>query len=169
MQIWSLMLLGANLIALGLLLWRGERFDRIAAAAVAGFIVMEPLIFGLQIHTWRVGISLANTLLFVALWQVAERHARWWLIFAAAIQLLAAVSTLVPLLPSEFTTHTGIVVRGALWTLTSILLFLALVEIDFDRRFRALQHHRGKSHGRDPETRSPVQDLDPRQTVPERG
>lgn len=128
-------LLVANLLALALLTFKGGRFERIAALLVLGTVIAEPFAAGLHIGTWRIGIVAVNAALLCGLWILAELADRWWLILAAALQLILVLTALMPLMGEGFATQTGVIVRLALWTLISAVLFLGVWEAWADRRF----------------------------------
>ena len=132
---WSLALLATNLVALGLLFWRGRGVERIASPIFLVAIFIEPILHPLQIGTWRVGSLLANLGLFLALWKLSERADRWWLVVAAAIQLVILITNLMPLMTGDFTTHTGVAIRSGLWVGISFTLFAGAWEARAAKRF----------------------------------
>lgn len=134
-SVWNVILLAANTIALGLLLWRGEWPERIGAALIATAIVAEPFVQGLQIGTWRLGLLLVNLSLFAGLIVLSERWDRWWTVFAAAFQLILVLTFLMPVMTSEFSNHTGVVIRLCLWAIISFILFAGAWEAWAARRF----------------------------------
>lgn len=133
--VWSLGLLAANLVALALLLWRGDRVERFAALTLLAAIFIEPFAYPLQAGTWRVGGLLVNLGLFLGLWLAAERANRWWLVLASALQLVIFLTHLMPLMTPEFTTHTGVVIRSGLWAGVSLTLFAGVWESRAAKRF----------------------------------
>ena len=132
---WSLALLAANLVALGLLFWRGGGVERIASPIFLVAIFIEPFLHPLQIGTWRVGSLLANLGLFLALWALSEKADRWWLVVSAAIQLVILTTNLMPLMTGDFTTHTGVAIRSGLWVGISFTLFGGVWEARTAKRF----------------------------------
>lgn len=132
---WSLTLLAANLVALGLMLWRGAWPERIAAPVFAVAIFIEPFLYPIQIGTWRLGSGILNLCLFLVLWVLTEKANRWWLVLAAAIQLIILFTNLMPLMTRDFTTHTGVAIRSGLWVGISITLFASVWEAAAARRF----------------------------------
>jgi hypothetical protein len=150
--LWSL-----NLTGLALLIWKGERVERYAAAMIAAYIFLEPWLQPLQLLSWRVGLAGLNLALFVGLCRLSARSTRWWLVLAAALQLLIVCTHLLPFLSSDLTIWTGVAVRLALWTLISLTIFGGVWEAMADRRFREMAdgrrhgacHRAGSDHGLD--------------------
>lgn len=132
---WSLTLLAANLLALGLMVWRGAWPERIAAPIILIAIFVEPFLYPVQIGTWRVGSGLLNLSLFLAFWTLSEKADRWWLVVAAAIQLIILTTNLMPLMTGDFTTHTGVAIRSGLWVGVSLTLFASVWESSAAKRF----------------------------------
>ncbi|MNN97095.1 hypothetical protein D3C81_2161920 [compost metagenome] len=71
------------------------------------------------------------------------RSTRWWLVLAAALQLLVVCTHLLPFLSSQLTAWTGVTVRLALWALISLTIFGGAWEAMADRRFREAADGRG--------------------------
>lgn len=131
----NLVMLTANVAAIGLMWAKGERPERIASALIAITVASEVLVQDIQFGTWRVGILLANTFLLIGLWVLAEISDRWWLVLATALQLLLVLSALMPLMGLNFAIDTGVAVRMSLWAAISIVMFLSVAEAYADRRF----------------------------------
>lgn len=132
-----------NITGLVLLAWKGARIERYAAALLATYILVEPMVLPLHISTWKVGLAGLNMVLFIGLWRLSIRSTRWWLVLAAALQFLVVCTHLLPFLSSQLTAWTGVTVRLALWTLISLTIFGGAWEAVADRRFRALTDGRG--------------------------
>ena len=132
-----------NIVGLALLAWRGARVDRYAAAILATYILVEPLVLPVQVSTWKVGLAGLNLALFIGLWRLSVRSTRWWLVLAAALQLLVVCTHLLPFLSSQLTAWTGVTVRLALWALISLTIFGGAWEAMADRRFREAANGRG--------------------------
>lgn len=139
--VWSLVLLTANLVALGLLFWRGGRTERFTALIILAAIFAEPFLHPVQVGTWRMGSLLVNLCLFLALWTACERSDRWWLVVASAIQLVILITHLMPLMTSDFTTHTGVAIRSGLWAGISLTLFAGVWETWAAKRFEREGRH----------------------------
>lgn len=150
LTVWQTTLLAANLAAVLLLLWRGDRPERIAAALILGLLILEPLAYPLRINAWRVGGLLVNVGFFIGLAWLAERWDRWWLIFAAAVELLLAMTFVMPLMTDEFSVRTGIAVRLGLWGIISLILFAGAWEAWAARRFarEGIFHEQDNIRGR---------------------
>lgn len=131
----QLAILAANLAALVLLVWRGERPERIAALMIVALLVLEPLLDPLRINAWRVGGGLVNLALFAGFVWLAERWDRWWVVLAASVQLLLVLTFLMPLMTDEFSVRTGIALRLGLWAVISIILFIGAWEAWAAQRF----------------------------------
>lgn len=136
--LWSL-----NLAGLALLVWKGARVERCAAAMIAAYVLLEPWLQPLQLSSWRVGLAGLNLALFVGLWRLSASSTRWWLVLAAALQLLIVCTHLLPFLSSELTIWTGVAVRLTLWTLISLTILGGVWEAMADRRFREVARGRG--------------------------
>mgnify|MGYP001584608443 CR=1 FL=1 len=150
--LWSL-----NLTGLALLVWKGERVERYAAAMIAAYIFLEPWLQPFQLSSWRVGLAGLNLALFVGLCRLSARSTRWWLVLAAALQLLIVCTHLLPFLSSDLTIWTGVAVRLTLWTLISLTILGGVWEAMADRRFKEMadgrrhgaRHRAGSDHGLD--------------------
>lgn len=148
--LWSL-----NCAGLALLVWKGARVERYAAALLATYILVEPMVLSLQLSTWKVGLAGLNLALFIGLWRLSARSTRWWLVIAAALQFLIVCTHLLPFLSSQLTAWTGVTVRLTLWTLISLMIFGGAGEAMADRRFReaadgrgtGANHRTGSEHG----------------------
>lgn len=138
--LWSL-----NCAGLALLAWKGARVERYAAALLTTYILVEPMVLSLQLSTWKVGLAGLNLALFIGLWLLSARSTRWWLVIAAALQLLVVCTHLLPFLSSQLTAWTGVTVRLTLWTLISLTIFGGAWEAMADRRFREAADGRGTS------------------------
>jgi len=137
--------------------WKGARDERCAAALLATYILIEPLVLPLQLSTWKIGLASLNVALFAGLWGLSVRSTRWWLVVAAALQLLVLCTHLLPFLSSQLTAWTGVTVRLTLWTLISLTILGGIWEAMADRRFREMadgrqhdaNHRSGPKHGLD--------------------
>ncbi|MNS14765.1 hypothetical protein D3C72_463890 [compost metagenome] len=150
--LWSL-----NIAGVALLAWKGARVERYAAALLATYILVEPLVLPFHLSTWKMGLAGLNLALFIGLWRLSAHSTRWWLVLAAALQLLIVCTHLLPFLSSQLTAWTGVTVRLALWTLISLTIFGGVWEAMADRRFREIAdgrrhgacHRAGSDHGLD--------------------
>jgi len=150
--LWSL-----NIAGLLLMAWKGARVERCAAALLATYILIEPLVLPLQLSTWKIGLAGLNLALFAGLWRLSVRSTRWWLVLATALQLLVVCTHFLPFLSSQLTAWTGVTVRLTLWTLISLTIFGGAWEAMADRRFREAtdgrehdaNHRAGPEHGLD--------------------
>lgn len=124
----GLILFVANLAAFALLIWRGGWAERLGVALLLIVIISEPLLVGVQIGYWRVGLLGVNLALFFGLWALSERFDRWWLVLVAGFQLIIVVSHLVPLVNDRLYTVALIGIRMGVWALISITLFIGAWE-----------------------------------------
>lgn len=129
------LLLVFNLVALGAVAWRGDRCERITVAVILAAILVEPFLQPIQISTWRIGVAVGNVALFLALWLLAERAERWWLVFAASIQLLIVATHLIPLTTDQSYTWSGVSLRLGLWSVLSLILFVGAWEAWAARKY----------------------------------
>lgn len=106
-----------------------------AALLIVATIISEPLVQGVQVGTWRVGILGVNALLLAGLWVLAELFDRWWLVLVSALQLVLVLSALMPLMAAPFAVDTGVAVRLALWSAISLVLFVGHYEAGAAKRF----------------------------------
>ncbi len=127
-------LLGATLLGLALLALNGGRYERIAVAALAVYMVVVPLATPIRIENWRVGVAALEVVLFVLLWWLAERSNRWWLTAAAGFQLIAVLSFSIPFIAPGALVLTGVAARFGAWVLITICLFVGVVEVRAGRR-----------------------------------
>lgn len=116
-------LLLVNALAGALLLRFGTWSERFSVAAVAAYIIANPLIYTWTIGgTFRIGTFLAELSLLFALSWCAEKVDRWWLILAAGTQLIVTFSHLVPLIMSGLYVWTDVSIRLAAWAVISAAL-----------------------------------------------
>lgn len=134
-SVWNVILLAANVIALGLFLWRGQWPERIGAGLIAAAVVAEHFAQGLVVGTWRLGLLLVNLGLFSGLVYLSERWDRWWTVLAGAFQLVLVLTFLMPVMTSEFSNHTGVAIRLCLWAVISLILLAGAWEAQAARRF----------------------------------
>lgn len=106
----------------------GRPVDRWAVAAVVASVLTETLAGSLHLGGWRAGVAASNTALFLILWALAERGERWWLIFAAASQLLAVISHAWPWITPGIHTWSGVGLRRALWLASTGFFYLGALE-----------------------------------------
>jgi len=129
-----LVVYGLGAVPLIVLAAIGRPVDRWAVAAIVASIMIETVAAPLSIGGWRVGVALTNTALFLILWGLAERGERWWLIFAAASQLLTVVSHAWPWITPGIHTWSGVGLRRALWLAFTAFLYIGALEAWLSRR-----------------------------------
>ena len=131
----QIILILANLIAFALLLWRGGTVERLAVAALTGAQVLSVFLVPWDINGLRVGVMLVDVALFAALWGLAERGRRWWLVACAGFQLIMVVSHLAPLLAHERLGWASVTLQWIAWTFVSLTAFAGVWEAGADQRF----------------------------------
>lgn len=137
----SLLILGFTVLVVSLLAVRGQEPERWAALAVIVYLVAVPLLEGVKIGEWRLGVALAETGLFLVLWTLAERHARWWLTAAAGFQFISVLTFVAPVFFDHFLVWTGVAVRLGAWVLVTFTLLFAVYEVSLLHRHRQEPRH----------------------------
>lgn len=132
----SIIMLAANLLAFGLMWRAGEAPERWGVALVLCSFVLVMLAQDVRIGSWKVGVGGVNLLLFLALWFLAERWARWWLIALSGFQLIILLTHLLPLINQANLLNTGVIARKLVWVGVSIVFFFAAWEGGAAKRFR---------------------------------
>lgn len=112
----QLLVLCLSLLSIGLLLWKGRGAERIAALAFLVAMFATPLVDGLQIGGLRWGVALLAIGLFGTLTWLSLVAERWWLIAAAAVQLLSIATYLVALLDPGVQVWASVSFRIVVWT-----------------------------------------------------
>lgn len=74
-----------------------------------------------EIGGWRAGVAMVDAVTFAALMYLAVRFDRWWLIGAAAVQLVTVMTHVVGLVEPDLLLRTNVLVR---WLLGFALLGL---------------------------------------------
>ena len=131
----QIILILANLIAFSLLLWRGETVERLAVAALTAAQVLSVLLVPWAIDGFRIGVMLVDVALFIALWALAERGGRWWLVACAGFQLIIVFSHLAPFFAHERLGWAAVTLQWGAWTLVSLTAFVGIWEATAARRF----------------------------------
>lgn len=129
----ALLLLG--FAGLGVLLWRGAFWDRAAAAAMLMAVTMSFAVEDLSWRGFHFGVMIIDSIAFVALWLIADRAGRWWVVLTAALQLVAVLVYCTPLLSSERLEWAAITLVWGLWFLNSLIFFFGVWEVEAARRF----------------------------------
>lgn len=135
---WVLFLL--NLIAFGLMIWRGSWIERSAVALILTAIVAEIFAQNLFLGDWKVGVAAVNLVLFLGLWILCERGDRWWLVFVSGFQFMTLLTHLLPLVSPDALIGTGVIARRGVWIAITLTLFLAPWEAWADRKYRSGSH-----------------------------
>lgn len=81
---------------------------------VLGAFVATQLATPLEIADWRVGVAVVDVIGFSLLMALAVRFDRWWLIGAAAIQFVTALTHFVGFVEPDLLLRTNVLVRWIL-------------------------------------------------------
>ncbi len=128
-------MLSANLLGLGLILWRGEWVDRAATLALVAVVAATSVLQLLQVPGLMVWVAVLDVLLFFTLWALAERGERWWIVALAGFQFIAVVAYLAPFFAWKRLEWAVISVNWAVWALDSLCVFFGVWEASYARRF----------------------------------
>ena len=139
-MLYAATLLGLNLLAFGLMAWRGAWPERAAAALILVCILVEGVAQTVMLNNWRIGVAGVNLVLFLGLWLLCERANRWWLVFVAGFQFIALLTHVLPLITDQNSVLTGVLARRGVWIAISLTLFLAPWEAWADRKYRSGEH-----------------------------
>ena len=135
MHPFHIVMLVANLIGLGLILWRGEWIDRAATLALVAVVVLTGVLQLLHVPGLMIWIALLDVALFVTFWALAERGERWWIVALAGFQFIAVVAYVAPFFAWERLHWAVVTVNWAVWVLDSLCVFVGVWEASFARRF----------------------------------
>ena len=135
MHPFHILLLSANLLGLGLILWRGEWIDRAATLALVAVVAVTSLLQLLHVPGLMIWAAVLDVLLFLAFWALAERGGRWWIVALAGFQFIAVVAYLAPFFAWQRLEWAVISVNWAIWALDSLCVFVGVWEASFARRF----------------------------------
>lgn len=131
----QIILILANLIAFGLLLWRGGTVERLAVAALTAAQILSVFLVPWDVDGLRVGVMLVDVVLFGALWALAEHGRRWWLVASAGFQLIIVVSHLAPFFAHERLGWAAVTLQWVAWFFVSLSAFAGVWEAGADKRF----------------------------------
>jgi hypothetical protein len=130
-----IVMLSANLLGLGLILWRGEWVDRAATLALVAVVAATSVLQLLHVPGLMVWVAVLDVLLFFTLWALAERGERWWIVALAGFQFIAVVAYLAPFFAWKRLEWAVISVNWAVWALDSLCVFFGVWEASYARRF----------------------------------
>jgi hypothetical protein len=128
-------MLSANLIGLGLILWRGEWIDRAATFALITAVAITSVLQLLHVPGMIVWAALLDVALFLTFWVLAERGERWWIVALAGFQFIAVIAYLAPFFAWDRLHWAVVTVNWAVWFLDSLCVFFGVWEASFARRF----------------------------------
>lgn len=117
-----------NLAAFVLILRWGEPIERWTVGVLVISIVLSDILSVVTIGTWRAGVAGTNLLLLIALWLVAMRANRYWIVLVTSAQLVAVLSHLLPVMTDSHLVGSGYILRRWLWLLQSAVFFLGAGE-----------------------------------------
>ncbi|MFE9082780.1 hypothetical protein ACQKKG_11610 [Brevundimonas sp. NPDC003935] len=135
MHPFHIVMLSANLLGLGLILWRGEWVDRAATLALVAVVAATSVLQLLNAPGLMVWVAVLDVLLFFTLWALAERGERWWIVALAGFQFIAVVAYLAPFFAWKRLEWAVISVNWAVWALDSLCVFFGVWEASYARRF----------------------------------
>lgn len=135
MKLLQFVLLTPGAVGLALLLLRGAFLDRAAAVVMASAVAMSFVVESVAWNGFHYGLAVVDGLAFIALWLIAERAGRWWIVFTAAFQLLATLGYAAPLLSDLRLAWEAITLSWAVWLLLVLTFFFGVWEIEAARRF----------------------------------
>jgi hypothetical protein len=141
----GLLLLAANVLALGPLVWRGGLPDRAAVLSVALYIVAGEFLESVMWGDWRVGSASLDLALLLCLWWLTLRADRWWLVLVTGFQLIAVGTHLIPLVKPGYFFWTGTTIRLVIWGFISISFIVGAWEVWAARRFAREERNHGTS------------------------
>lgn len=139
----GLLLLAANLLALGPLAWRGELPDRAAVLAIVLYVIAGEALESLMWGSWRVGSASLDLALLLCLWWLTIRADRWWLVLFTGLQLVTVGTHLIPLVKPGYQFWTGTTIRLVIWGLISISFIVGAWEVWAARRFAREERNHG--------------------------
>ena len=115
MSVTAFSVLCLSVLSIGLQLWRGRRPERVAAVAFLVAMLATPLVDEFQIDGLRWGVALLAVGLFGTLVWLSLVFDRWWLMAAAAVQLLSIATYLVAVLNPDVQVWASVSFRIVVW------------------------------------------------------
>jgi hypothetical protein len=115
MSVTAFSVLCLSVLSIGLQLWRGRRPKRVAAVAFLVAMLATPLVDEFQIDGLRWGVALLAVGLFGTLVWLSLVFDRWWLMAAAAVQLLSIATYLVAVLNPDVQVWASVSFRIVVW------------------------------------------------------
>jgi hypothetical protein len=129
-------LLIVSLAALATPIALGGRVDRWGAAFLLADMLLSPLAQDLMIDDFRWGVALVDLACALGLIGLALRADRWWLLFAAGLQIAVVLTHLAALGPAFIYNWTAVTVRLATWIALLIVLLGGACEAHLVRRYQ---------------------------------
>jgi hypothetical protein len=114
----------------------GGRADRWGAAFLLADMLLSPLAQHLMIDDVRWGVALVDLGCAAGLVGLALRADRWWLLFAAGLQIAVVLTHFAALDPAFIYNWTAVTVRLATWIALLIVLLGGAYEAHVVRRYR---------------------------------
>lgn len=124
----AIVLASMNILAGSLLLAFGKPEERTAVFATIAYVALPPLVYGLQIGTFRYGVFTLEVMLLGVFIYAGFKTDRWWPLWAAGAQLLTCLTHFVAINTSVFQVWGAVTVRLGLWAVVSIILLLGAWE-----------------------------------------
>ncbi|MBB3871383.1 hypothetical protein [Brevundimonas mediterranea] len=131
-------LLIISLVALAAPVVWGGRADRWAAVLLLADMMLSPLAQHLMLGDVRWGVALVDLACAIGLIGLALRADRWWLLFAAGLQVAVVLTHFAALGPAFIYNWTAVTVRLATWIALLIVLLAGAYEAHLVRRYRLL-------------------------------
>lgn len=128
-------LLAFSLVGLAFLLWRGQTWDRAAASVVLMALTLSFAVDNIGQDGFAFGVAIIDAAAFIALWMIAERAGRWWIVMTAALHLVSTLVYVAPFLTSASLAWAAVTLIWALWLLMSLIFLFGVWEIEAARRF----------------------------------
>jgi hypothetical protein len=117
-----------TILALGLLIWKGGRPEREAAAGLIVVQLVSGWVDHLVIGQFRWAVAAVSVSLLVWFVRLSLRYDRWWLLFAAGAQLLAFGTHVASLFGSDVLTWSIVTTRMVVWVEIMILGLIGVWE-----------------------------------------
>lgn len=140
----QIILIALNAVAFLLVWWRGRLADRLAVALLVLGTVGSFMFGGVVWKGAYVGVFLVDAVCFAALWILAERAGRWWIVLTAGFQLIGTLAHFAPFLAHERLAWAQVTLMWAIWVLVGLTAFFGVWEVEADRRFALGGRHGAK-------------------------
>lgn len=119
---------GLTVAALCLLVWKGRRPEREAAAGLVLTQLLSGWVDHLTIGQFRWAVAIISLALLILLIRLALRYDRWWLLLAAGAQMLAFATHLSSLFGPGALTWSIVTARMTVWVEIMLLALFGVWE-----------------------------------------